>query len=239
MIHQFIFAAPKPGMSVAEFQRYWLEVHAVRYASAIPHIRKYLVDVRIPFDGDLGDPPLPHQGIGEIWLENDEQQLASLQSTEFLDGARRDEPTWAAFWQTIVIDTDEAAPAPDFDSDPVKLTTLLKRKPGLPLDRYRQATAVSGPASGDLPGLLGHRHLFARDNAYVFGEPPFDSVEQMWFTDLDALRRAQASLAYADRIRLERNRLVDSRYVYSMTCEEHWIIGPRPREETAADRAAT
>ncbi len=35
MIHQHIFASPKPGMSEAEFQDYWLHVHAVNYASRI------------------------------------------------------------------------------------------------------------------------------------------------------------------------------------------------------------
>jgi len=30
MIHQFIFAYPKPGMSEADFQKYWVEQHAVK-----------------------------------------------------------------------------------------------------------------------------------------------------------------------------------------------------------------
>ena len=38
VIHQFIFAYPRPGMTEAEFQRYWVEGHAVNYASKIPQI---------------------------------------------------------------------------------------------------------------------------------------------------------------------------------------------------------
>ncbi|WP_449062738.1 EthD domain-containing protein [Planomonospora algeriensis] len=106
MIHQFILAAPKPGMTAAEFQDYWTNVHAVKFAARIPQIRRYLIDSRVPFDADRGRPALPHQGIAEIWLENDEEQLASLQTEEFLQGARRDEPNWAAFWLTIVLDTE-------------------------------------------------------------------------------------------------------------------------------------
>jgi EthD domain len=41
MIHQLIFAHPKPGMSEKDFQDYWVNVHAVNYASKIPQIKKY------------------------------------------------------------------------------------------------------------------------------------------------------------------------------------------------------
>ena len=68
MIHQLIFAHPKPGMSESDFQRYWKEVHAVQYASKIPQIKKYMIDCRIPFGPEPADPlpsypgktPRPH-----------------------------------------------------------------------------------------------------------------------------------------------------------------------------------
>ena len=104
MIHQLIFAAPKPGMTEEEFQKYWLEVHAVKYASKIKQIRKYMIDTRVPIPGEK-TPPL-FGGIAEIWIDNEKDQLESLQSEEFLQGARLDEPKWAAFWQTLVLDTD-------------------------------------------------------------------------------------------------------------------------------------
>jgi hypothetical protein len=36
MIHQFVFAAPKRGMTAEEFQDYWVNVHAVKFAGRIP-----------------------------------------------------------------------------------------------------------------------------------------------------------------------------------------------------------
>ena len=54
MIHQFILAAPRPGMTAKQFQDYWVQQHAVRYASKIPQIKRYLIDTRVEFDGDLG-----------------------------------------------------------------------------------------------------------------------------------------------------------------------------------------
>jgi hypothetical protein len=232
MIHQFIFAAPKPGMSAEEFQNYWVHVHAVKFASRIPQIKRYLVDTRIEFDGDAGSPPLPHQGIAEIWLENEEEQLASLQSEEFILGARADEPNWAAFWLAIGIDTtahEIMAGTPPDDRRPswVKLTTLLKRRTGMSLPDYREASLTAyAPIATGLPGLRRHLHCHTRDAAYVFGESNFDSVEQWWFDDVSALRAALNSPYYTEKVAPARADIVDPRYVFSMTTAENWVIGP-------------
>jgi hypothetical protein len=231
VIHQVILAAPKPGMTTGQFQDYWVNVHAVQYASKIPQIRKYLIDTRVPFDGDVGEPGLPHQGIAEIWLENEEEQLASLSTDEFLNGARLDEPKWAAFWFTIVLDTTahEIVAAPR-DGGGVKAVYLLKRRPGLPLDEYRKRTLDEyAEAVSTLPGLRGYVHGHTRDGFYVFGESSFDSVEQLWFDDTAALTAALASPQWRDRVAPARAELVDPKYVFSLAVQENWIIGPDPR----------
>ena len=232
MIHQFIFGAPKPGWTAKEFQDYWLNVHAVKFASKIPQIKRYLIDSRIPFDGDLGDPALPHQGIAEIWLENEQEQLASLQTPEFLEGARKDEPNWAAFWSAIVLDTTAhtvfAGPPPTSrHPDWIKLTVLLKRKPGLSLAEYRQRALGSyAPVANKLPGLRRYLQCHTRDGAYVFGEAPFDSIEQLWFDDVDALRAALAGPHFTTRVKPALDELVDPKYVFSMVAREDWVIAP-------------
>lgn len=232
MIHQFILAAPKPGMSAEEFQDYWVHVHAVKFAARIPQIKRYLVDTRIESGVDLGVPPLPHQGIAEIWLENEQEQLASLQSEEFIQGARADEPNWAAFWLAIGIDTtayEIVSGNPPDDRRPtwVKLTTLLKRRPGMTLADYRAASlAEYAPVASGLPGLRRHLHCHTRDGAYTFGESNFDSVEQWWFDDVGALRAAMESTHFTKKVAPARADLADPRHVFSMTATENWIIGP-------------
>jgi hypothetical protein len=235
MIHQFILAAPKPGMTADQFQHYWVDLHAVKFASRIPQIRRYLIDTRIASDCDLGSPPLPHQGIAEIWLANEAEQLASLQSPEFVDGARHDEPNWAAFWLDIVIDTtahELVAGPPQRETQPgwVKVTTLLKRRPGMPVEEYRERSlGAYAPIVSELPGLRRHLHCHTRDGAYVFGESSFDGVEQLWFDDVAAARAALRSPYHAERVRPALDKLVDPRYVFSLTARENWIIGPGER----------
>jgi len=233
MIHQFILAAPKPGMSAAEFQDYWLHVHAVNYASKIPQITRYLIDSRLPVEApEAGNPGLPHQGIAEIWLNNEEEQLASLQTPEFLLGARRDEPNWAAFWLTLVLDTTahEIVPGPaptGKEPDQVKLTVLSKRAPGLPLAEYRERSLDQyAPVLAKTPGVQRYLHAQTRDGFYGFGEAVLDSIDQLWFADVAALQAALASPYFTEQVRPARAALTDPAYVWALVARENWVIGP-------------
>jgi uncharacterized protein (TIGR02118 family) len=230
VIHQLIFAAPKPGLSEAQFQNYWLDVHAP-IASRIPQIRKYLVDTRIPFGAEEGAPTW--SGVAEIWLNNAEEQLASLQSEEFLLGARLDEPNWAAFWRTVVLDTEAQVllPGPEPTSAPdwVKLIRLVKRQEGLPLTEFRERSIGKHAAlTLEIPGLrralVGH----TVDGAYLIGEAVLDAAYQLWFDDVDALAEAVCSPEF-QRADEELKSIVERRYLHELVVTEHWVIGPRGR----------
>lgn len=231
MIHQLIFAHPKPGMSEADFQRYWVEVHAVKYASKIPQIKRYLIDTRVPCGPEPEDPLF--SGVAEIWLENEAEQLASLQSKEFLEGARLDEPGWAAFWRTLVLDTNthvllEGEPL-SRDSKLVKVSTLVKRKPGMTLEDFRRySLEVHGPQNLALPGLRRYQQCHVRDSFYAIGEATLDCVSQLWFDDVQAVEQMRASDAFK-AVTADLANFVDPKYVHTLVTEEHWIIGPQAR----------
>jgi uncharacterized protein (TIGR02118 family) len=235
MIHQLIFAYPKPGMSESEFQRYWVEEHAVRYASKIPQIRKYLVDTRVALPGESGEPLW--SGVAEIWLANEQEQLASLQTPEFLQGARLDEPNWAAFWRTVVMDTTahEIVPGPgeQRDSGLVKLLLLSKRKEGLPLEAFRAYMLDTHAAKvKELPGLRRYIQGHMRDGYYAIGEAILDCAEQFYFDSVDALQAAQRSVQQ-EIVTADYRVCTEERYIHTMVVREHWIIGPEPRPYTA------
>ncbi len=232
MIHQLIFAAPKPGMTEAEFQRYWVEEHAVRYAAKIPQIRKYMIDTRIPIPGETGEPIF--SGIAEIWLENEKEQLESLQTKEFLGGARLDEPNWAAFWKTLVLDTDAhvcvEGPPLTKGQTWVKFVTVYRRKEGMKLADFR--SYCLGPHAANvknIPGLRRYLECTTRDSWYAFGEPRFDSVAMLWFDSIDALVKARASEEMKKSVD-DLDTFTEKKYVFPiMAANEHWIIGPEPR----------
>ncbi|GGR95379.1 MULTISPECIES: EthD domain-containing protein [Streptomyces] len=226
MIHQLIFAHPKPGMTEEEFQRYWLEVHGPNYAAKIPQIVKYCVDTRIPLGPEPDDPMW--SGIAEIWLRNDEEQIASLQTPEFLEGARKDEPNWAAFWRTVVLDTDahtlKAGPGPG-RPHPVKLVMLVKRKNGTTVAEFRER-ALTGHArlALDIPGLQRYLQCHVRDGGYAIGEPVLDAAWQLSFEDETALAAAVDSPEFK-AFQEDLSAFCETRYIHSMAVREHWLIG--------------
>ncbi len=223
-------------MTEQEFQRYWVEEHAVRFASKIPQIRKYLVDTRVSQPSDTGDPLWC--GVAEIWLANEKEQLDSLQTKEFLQGARLDEPSWAAFWRTVVLDTTADELMPGLDAAPdgatVKLLVLSKRKEGLALESFRSHMLETHAATVlALPGLRRYVQGHVRDGAYAVGEALLDCVEQLWFDDLDSLNAAQQS-AQQQAVNADYRICAETRYVHEMVVQEHWVIGPEPRDYTDA-----
>jgi uncharacterized protein (TIGR02118 family) len=231
MIHQLIFAAPKPGMTEEEFHRYWLDVHAVRYASRIPQIRRYAIDTRIAQPGDEGEPLW--SGIAEIWLENEEEQLASLQTPEFLQGARLDEPRWAAFWRTVVLDTDTEIVVPGVPETAVqpgiKLVMLAKRREGVSVEQFRRhSRETHAPLVAQLPGVRRYYQSFTRDSWYGISEPPFDAAYHVWFDDLAALRSAQQTAQQA-AIQDDYKNFVNDQYLHVLPVRQHWVIGPQGR----------
>jgi uncharacterized protein (TIGR02118 family) len=231
MIHQLIFAAPKPGMSEEQFQRYWVDVHAVEYASKIPQIRKYMIDTRLPFGGEDGEPLW--SGVAEIWLKDEQEQLASLQTPEFLQGARLDEPNWAAFWRTVVLDTDAHEILSGRQGSPgdgaVKAIFLVKRKEGLPLEAFRELSLGAHAADvAALPGLRRYLQCHTRDGYYTVGEAVLDAAYQLWFDDADALARALESPEF-ERASASLDRITEPRYTHRLVTQEHWIIGPESR----------
>lgn len=66
MVKLMYVIAPKTGMIRADFQRYWLEVHAP-IAKKIPHLKRYVINVSRPrYDGTSADIG----GIAEFWFES-------------------------------------------------------------------------------------------------------------------------------------------------------------------------
>lgn len=233
MIHQLIFAYPKPGMSEKEFQNYWVNFHAVYYASNIPQFKRYLIDTRISSEQESDN--LLFSGIAEIWLENEEEQLASLQSKEFLAGARLDEPNWAAFWRTVVLDTTShvlmEGPPLQKDSSMVKLFILVKRKAEMPLAEFRQKMIESHAfKTMKLPGLRRYLQCHVRDSSYAIGESLLDCVSQLWFDDLQSLKQAFNSVEYRNLLLPEYEQLFENKYIHQLVTTETWIIGPEFRQ---------
>ena len=167
-------------MSEAEFQDYWRYVHAIKFASKIPQIRKYKVNSRVDIPGQHRE--IGYSGMAEIWIANEQDQIDSLKSSEYLLGARLDEPNWAASWLTLVLDTDSHivlegnegnSEVPEY-----KILLLIKKKREITLDAFR--AILFGDfldKAKQLPGLTRFLIGTTRDRFYADGaDPGFDAA---------------------------------------------------------------
>jgi uncharacterized protein (TIGR02118 family) len=233
MIHQHILAAPRPGMSEAEFQDYWRFVHALQYAAKIPQIRKYKVDARL----SLGCQPqeLAYGGVAEIWIDDEKAQAASLQTPEFLLGAKLDEPRWAASWQTVVLDTEPhelIAGEPSCCEVPeYKLLLFMKRARKMSREEFisKYFSIFSGILTG-IPLLAGALGCLIRDGFYAEGnEPPFDAVTHLRAESMLSLKAMLAQPELISVINPHEQTLTDPWGLVTLAVRSEWIVGPEAR----------
>jgi uncharacterized protein (TIGR02118 family) len=235
MIHKLIFVNARPRMSQSAFERHWKEVHAVEFGSKIPQVRGYLIDTCFPC-GPQQDAPL-FNGVAEVWLENEREELAFFQSHEYVEGARRDEPRFLAFWQTLALDTtahlimSEESPQQEFAW--IKLLLAVKRKPGMALEAFRDYSLDTHASHIlQLPGLRRYMQCHTNDSHYLLGEAPLDCVSQLWFDSIEALERALASTEYA-ALKTDWTHFVDTKYLHRLAAREYWVIVPEVRHPIA------
>jgi len=213
-------------MSEEDFHNYWVNFHAVKYASKIKQIKKYLVCTRLSCKGAI-DPPI-WNGCAEIWLENEEELIASLQSKEFIKGAKQDEPNWAAFWNTLVLNTcTKVSQLPNNYSstkNAIKLALILKRRAGLSIEEFRnQWISFHAPLILNIPGVRGFQQCTILEKLYNWGEPRYDGIQYMWFDSVSEIENALLSHE-CQNFMAHLSHLVETKYLYSIVLQEHWII---------------
>jgi len=225
MIHKHIFVHAKPGMSEHEFFTYWKDVHAVKYGKQIPQVRGYLINTHVPFGEEPADRPF--QGTAEVWIENAEDELAFAQSKEYLQGSRLDEPNFLAWWAMFALDTTDSVviEPPKAPRSGVKVVTVNKRKPGMPLDEFRTySREVHAPKVAKIPGLRGYVQCFVNDGHYAVGESLLDSVSLLWFDSPEALAAAVQSDVFRQSVEPDMAAFADPRYFRWILTEESWVV---------------
>ena len=235
MIHQHILAAPRPGLSELEFQDYWRYVHALRYARKIPQIRKYKVNSRIDIPGQVRS--LEYSGLAEIWLDNEATQAASIQTPEFLEGALRDEPNWAASWQTIVLDTDAFE---SFGADPgdqefpeYKILFFHRKKPDISFQVFQDlylGDYTESLQSAQIPNIVRILSCLPKKRLYEGGAaPPFDAVTHLSANSMLELKAMVASPELQVFLDPQHGGLSESWGLVTMAVRSEWILGPEAR----------
>jgi uncharacterized protein (TIGR02118 family) len=102
MVKAIYLIRRKPGMSGADFHRYWREVHGP-IAARIPGLRRYVQCHAV--DSDLG-PAADYDGAAEVWFEDMEALRRAAVSPEYA-AAREDESRFIDLEHTTLVFTEE------------------------------------------------------------------------------------------------------------------------------------
>ena len=179
----------KQGMSVQDFQSYWLNVHAPMIAE-VPGMRRYVQSHSLP--EVYGDFPQAYDGMAEAWFDDMQAydaalaspawQAAVVDAANFIGGGARLLATEVAILDAFVSARERASL--------VKYSGFLTRLPHLTVEEFsRHWREIHAPlVVNDLKGMVRYIQNHALPETYAAASPPsFDGVPQAWFESLEAV----------------------------------------------------
>jgi uncharacterized protein (TIGR02118 family) len=220
MIHIHYFITRKEPLDDAAFHRYWRETHGP-IAARIKQLRMYVQSHRIPYSGTNST----YDGEAEVLIDSIDALAELRNSREYLDGALADERNfidlkrveWMATQDHVIVEGPSGGSL-------VKGVYQLKRMPGMALDEFRKYwIEVHGGLGSKLPGLRRYVQSHLIDEAYLYAEPRYDGVAQLWFDNTDAMRAAFAS-APGKALAADGPQFIDTGALGNFVAQEHVVI---------------
>jgi len=192
MVHTFYFFARKPSLSRAAFDYHYIALHT-KAGKRVPQMQAYIQNHRIHSLG--GDSP--YDAMSELWSEKprrewaelnpaypaDEENFIDLGRTAYLSGTDR-----------VIVRSDAR------HSGMIQGLFQLRRRRGMSVEDFRGYWLdIHAPIVRTLPGLRHYQQCPMLDEVYGpngMGDPRWDGVEEIWFDDYNAARRAIESIEY-------------------------------------------
>jgi len=223
MIKAIYFVKRKPGMEVADFQKYWLSTHA-EIVKKVPEIRRYAQSHTILSGYRKGQPV--YDGVAELWFDDIATmrrvaELPESKAAQADDYAFIDMPMDFLLTQEHVQKDGAAAPSM------VKLVEFIHRKPGMDVEAFQNYWGkVHGPIASKIPMIRRYVQSHPLASAYRDGrQPSCDGVAEVWFDSTDAMRESERIPEYAATRADEPHFLkLEPPFTFIIT-REHVIIG--------------
>jgi uncharacterized protein (TIGR02118 family) len=223
MIHIHQFITRKEPLTEAAFHRYWHEMHGP-IAGRIKQLRMYLQSHRIPYAGANSS----YDGAAEALFDSLDGLAEMRKSPDFIEGALADgsnfiDPNRVEFMATrdhVIIEGPTGSPL-------VKGVYQLKRMPGMALQEFRKYwIEVHGDLGSKLPGLRRYVQSHLIDEAYLYAEPRYDGVAQLWFDSADVMRAAFES-PQGKTLAADGPKFIDTSALHYFVAQEHFVIPHR------------
>ncbi len=212
----------KPGLSVEQFQHYWLDTHAAK-ASRLPGVCRY-VQSHTLLSGYAKHHPAC-DGVGEMSFDSFEALRELTASPEF-NAVVRDRNEFVDVGSRMEIITEGVVIKDgEIPVDAVKNIELVRKRDSMPAEAFhRYWIDVHGPLGGSIPQVLRYVQSHTCMDEYHDGRAPaLDGVALTWFTDTGAMRDAARTEAYR-RTRADEDNFLTVPLDFVIT-QEHVIVG--------------
>ncbi|HEV3114178.1 MAG TPA: EthD family reductase [Candidatus Binataceae bacterium] len=192
MVHTFYFFARKPSLSREAFDHYYIALHT-KAGKRIKAMQAYIQNHRIPSLG--GDSP--YDAMSELWSEQPRREWAEqnpaypADEENFIDLGRT---AYLSATDRVIVNSDARR------SGMIQGLFQLRRRLGMSPEDFRGYwLELHAPIVRTLPGLLHYQQCSVLEEIYGpagMCDPRWDGVEEVWFEDYAAARRAIDSPEY-------------------------------------------
>jgi uncharacterized protein (TIGR02118 family) len=223
MVKVLTFIKRKPGLTVEDFQTYWLTRHPA-VVTRLPGVRRYVQSHTLPTSYGKGEPAW--DGIAEVWADDTDALRAMTRSAANADVQADEAQFIDRTTMGLIVTEDHAVVEGAAGPDAVKAIEFLNRRPGTSIDAFQQHWRERhGAILTGIPGLRRCVLSATRRSAYAAGRAPtYDGATLMWFASPEALRAAAGSPAYAAAVADRASFLTPGSPPFIVT-REHEIVG--------------
>lgn len=209
----------RAGMSVEDFQRYWLDTHSKVVASA-PGLRRYVQSHTLAQGYSKGERA--YDGISELWFESRENYQAASADRAYSEALASDEARFLDLSKKIVMPVEalviKDGPIPE---SAVKNVEFVNCRSGIELGAFRSYWKnVHGPLASQIELLRRYEQNHLRLEEYERGQlPPFDGLAIGWFESTAHMKLGAQTEIYAETRADEQNFLPDGHLPFVVTKE--------------------
>jgi uncharacterized protein (TIGR02118 family) len=193
MIKTMALLSRKPGVTSEQFDAHWHHPHGDPLSLAIDTLRHYVQSTRK--DVEPVSSEATYDGIAEVWLDDVETAAGLTEHPKFA-AAQADQINFMQPEAVRYLMTEEHAVIGETgpgDANGVKLMHLVRRAAGCSPEAFHADWPDSRDAElGSALGTTRHVRCHSIAATYNGDEPVYDGVRELWFDDLEALRRAHA-----------------------------------------------
>jgi uncharacterized protein (TIGR02118 family) len=221
MIKAIYFIKRKPGMSLEDFRKYWLEEHAplvLKVPGLVKYVQSHTMD-----HGYREHEPI-YDGIAELWYENLDDMRKTAGTALSRDTMADNEKYVDLSKFGFILTKERIQKENPVEPNAPKMVAFAKKRPDLSFEAFQSHwNTIHGKLGRAVPGARRYVQCHPIPSSYANGRMPlYDGVAEVWFDSEEAMRSGPQTPEYKAVIADEPNFLAENAKFIITT--EHIIL---------------